>query len=182
VSENATNQGLTRRELLKKGAILGGALAWAAPTVQIIGMQPAMAAHVSDRCICVKFDGSDDNGNYWTSIGNTGENQGTCIPAIPSNCENFSPDSTFQAGNCDGSSDTFCIEKDGDTWYLFFPLYCSLTELYTKCGSSCEALIEDGLIVDPEKVSITVAPSGEANMATIYPCSSLSHFEFCFTC
>ncbi len=39
--------GLTRRELLRKGAALGGALAWSIPTVQTIRMAPAFAAATS---------------------------------------------------------------------------------------------------------------------------------------
>lgn len=42
--------GLTRREVLKKGALLGGALVWATPVVQAIGIQPAHAQEVSPGC------------------------------------------------------------------------------------------------------------------------------------
>ena len=41
-------EGLTRREALKRGAILGGvALAWTTPAVQIVGMSPAFATTTS---------------------------------------------------------------------------------------------------------------------------------------
>lgn len=36
-------QGITRREALKRGALLGGALVWATPAVQAIRMSPALA-------------------------------------------------------------------------------------------------------------------------------------------
>ena len=36
-------QGLTRRQILKRGAVFGGALVWAVPVVQTIGMTPALA-------------------------------------------------------------------------------------------------------------------------------------------
>lgn len=42
--------GITRREALRKGAILGGALAWATPVVQVVGMKPAFAQSVSPGC------------------------------------------------------------------------------------------------------------------------------------
>jgi len=45
--ENPEVQGLTRREMLRKGAVLGGALAWSIPTVQTFGMAPAFAAATS---------------------------------------------------------------------------------------------------------------------------------------
>lgn len=41
--ENTTPEGLSRRDLLRRGAALGGALAWATPVVQVIGMSPALA-------------------------------------------------------------------------------------------------------------------------------------------
>jgi hypothetical protein len=49
VSDHEINEdGLTRREALKKGAILGGvALAWTTPAVQIVGMSPALAQTTS---------------------------------------------------------------------------------------------------------------------------------------
>ena len=40
--------GLTRRQTLKRGALLGGALAWATPVVQVIGMKPAFATTPSE--------------------------------------------------------------------------------------------------------------------------------------
>jgi hypothetical protein len=39
--------GLTRREMLKRGAIFGGALVWATPVVQTVGMSRAYASHTS---------------------------------------------------------------------------------------------------------------------------------------
>lgn len=42
--------GLTRREALKKGALLGGALIWTTPAVQAIGILPAQAQEVSPVC------------------------------------------------------------------------------------------------------------------------------------
>jgi hypothetical protein len=42
--------GITRRQALKRGALLGGALAWATPVVQVIGMQPAFAQVPSPTC------------------------------------------------------------------------------------------------------------------------------------
>lgn len=49
MSDHEINEeGLTRREALKRGAILGGvALAWTTPAVQIVGMSPALAQSTS---------------------------------------------------------------------------------------------------------------------------------------
>lgn len=64
-------QGMTRREVLKKGALFGGTLMWVAPVVQAVGMSPAMAQVVSEGNPCclsvaitavtlVTGDGDDD--------------------------------------------------------------------------------------------------------------------------
>jgi hypothetical protein len=43
----STNQGITRRDILKKGAVLGGAVVWVTPIVQSVGMGRAFAQAVS---------------------------------------------------------------------------------------------------------------------------------------
>jgi hypothetical protein len=43
--------GITRREMLKRGAIFGGAVVWATPVVQTVGMRRALAQAPSDNCI-----------------------------------------------------------------------------------------------------------------------------------
>jgi hypothetical protein len=48
-------QGLTRREVLKKGAVLGGTVLWVAPMVQAIGMSPALAQTPSETSCCLKI-------------------------------------------------------------------------------------------------------------------------------
>lgn len=46
-----TNQGMTRRELLKRGAVVGGTVLWATPVVQTLGMARAYAETPSDNCV-----------------------------------------------------------------------------------------------------------------------------------
>jgi hypothetical protein len=50
-----TRQGLTRREVLKKGAMLGGTVLWVVPVVQAVGMSPAMAQVPSETSCCLNF-------------------------------------------------------------------------------------------------------------------------------
>jgi hypothetical protein len=182
VGENqSTTNGLTRRELLKRGAVLGGALAWATPAVQLIGMTPAMATHVSERCICAKFDGSNNTAE-WTGIGQFGT-EGTCLPGFPSpDCENFTEPASFFVGDClNRDADTFCIELFEGTWYLLFPEYCTVIEAWAKCGTGCCA-------VTPSRTD--TAPDGrniwEIDIEDLCTCDdaggSQSHFEFCFQC
>jgi hypothetical protein len=42
--------GLSRKEFLKRGAVLGGSLIWAAPAIQAIGMSAAFANETSPVC------------------------------------------------------------------------------------------------------------------------------------
>ncbi len=44
-------EGLSRREALKRGAVMGGALVWAVPVVQTVGMNAALAQEPSP-CTC----------------------------------------------------------------------------------------------------------------------------------
>ncbi len=44
------NPGISRREVLKRGAALGGSLIWAVPTIQTIGMSAASAQDASPTC------------------------------------------------------------------------------------------------------------------------------------
>ena len=65
--ETKSESGLTRRDVLKQGAALGGALVWGAPMVQVIGMRPALAQTPSPTCpnlFCVKAEWrGGENGN-----------------------------------------------------------------------------------------------------------------------
>lgn len=56
------NHRITRRELLKRGAIVGGVTVWATPVVQVVGMGKAYAKDVSPGCTryCLKWE-VDDN-------------------------------------------------------------------------------------------------------------------------
>lgn len=49
---------ITRRDALKRGAVIGGALVWATPVVQAVGMGRAFARETSPGCIryCLKWE------------------------------------------------------------------------------------------------------------------------------
>lgn len=54
---------ITRRELLKRGALAGGAVLWVTPVVQVVGMGRAYAKDVSPNCsrYCLRWDvGAND--------------------------------------------------------------------------------------------------------------------------
>ncbi len=83
-----THDGVTRREALKKGARLGGALVWAIPVVQTVGMSSAMAQTVSEGNCCLELrisaaevgDGNDIE--VTASVRNCGTLDITAIAAV----------------------------------------------------------------------------------------------------
>ena len=101
MSDTTSNpeSGLTRRELLKKGAVLGGALVWAAPVVQVIGMRPAMAQAVSSVCpnlYCLKAEVSGGSlGSFGPLGGGQGQGKGNCLKS-PEDCDPNVPESILK--------------------------------------------------------------------------------------
>jgi hypothetical protein len=168
-----TSQGLTRRELLKRGAALGGALAWATPAVQLIGMTPALASHVSGLCVCAKFEGCNDDGQ-WVDLGN--ENPGNCLRSSDhGDCDRqFDPDESFtvvdNAGEC--GPDQFCIQFNGSTVTIYFPEYCRLIAVAEKVGGGA----------DPENCNFILSDANQLSPFMFEIESDCSHLEFCFDC
>ncbi len=61
-SSDDTRSGVTRREAIKKGAIVGGTVMWVAPLVQTVGISPASAEGVSPppgECVCTGTNSFD---------------------------------------------------------------------------------------------------------------------------
>lgn len=87
-----SHHGLTRRQLLKRGAALGGAVAWATPVVQVVGMRAAGAQETSDPCAtyCIKLvtadayrgDGQWDEG-AWVAFKTPANNCLVCPDGVP---------------------------------------------------------------------------------------------------
>lgn len=50
MDEASEKHGFTRRELIKKGALVGGTVLWVTPVIQTVGMQRALAQEPSDTC------------------------------------------------------------------------------------------------------------------------------------
>jgi hypothetical protein len=119
-------EGLTRREVLKKGALLGGALAWGTPVVQVIGMRPALAQTTSPDCpnlYCLKAEVSGGSlGPFGPLGGGQGKGKGNCL-GTPDNCDHDVPQSILDYLNSNVSGDP----ETGFTVKL--PPGCRLAEL-----------------------------------------------------
>lgn len=78
-----STNGLTRRDVLKRGLVFTGALVWSTPAIQSVGMSRALAQETSGcRIYCVKFEFSGiDLKGEWVPLGsNTEGNVLTCPP------------------------------------------------------------------------------------------------------
>lgn len=115
-----TSRGISRRELLKRGAIVGGVTVWMTPVVQTVGMGAAYAQDVSPGCsrFCLKWE-IDDNEptgaltcagggsipiwtNRWEELGrNNASNRGKILrcPSDGINDGNAARDLTERPGN-----------------------------------------------------------------------------------
>jgi len=77
---DAATRGLTRREALKRGAVVAGAL-WAVPVVQAVGIRPAYATQPSPGCrrYCLKWEPHGPSGGP-TCPPDPGEDDDFLIP------------------------------------------------------------------------------------------------------
>lgn len=176
MSDNAsTTQGLTRRELLKRGAALGGALAWATPAVQLVGMQRAMAAHVSEVCFCVKNDPPGST-TFITLTGSSGE----CLDPAEESCTDPVP-------SLDGE---FTVTNNNDgTYTIKYPINCSIAAVSIKCGGGAPGTEGCDHIacfcqfdVTPDDDDGTFNYFDVADSQCKDDQTSISHIEICFQC
>ena len=178
MTENVpATQGLTRRELLKRGALIGGALAWATPAVQLIGMQPALASHVSEICFCVKDESIPIGSGDLVPLGGS---QGECIDSSPDDVNCTDPPPLLDS--------EFTVTNNGDGSYTIkYPENCDLVAVSVKCGGGSPGMDCDSDICH---CIVDVTPdstSGGSNFFTVSDgdCrneTSVSHIEMCFRC
>lgn len=165
---------ITRRQALRRGAALGGALLWTAPTVQTLGMGRAMAASPSGVCIlyCVKYD----VGSGWTEVGN---GQGNCLVCPSVAVDGLPPD----IGQASVSGDAETVLN------VTLPPGCSVFDstatgtpdelagpsgVWVKCGSSRHGQACHFQSVDPGATAFSVSPCANGK--------GISHFELVIEC
>lgn len=164
--------GLSRREVLKRGAALGGSLIWAAPTVQAIGMSPAFAQDASPRCnvyYAVKIDPTAEGGceDIYAQRGGPGK----CLDVVgTASGAGF----TVSPGGCGRIAG---MNTAGDDWTVTLAAGCQLWDdavgIKTGGGSAC--LGSPTWDYDAATRTITFFTPGG-------PGSGISHVEFIFCC
>lgn len=187
-----TAGGLTRREALKRGAIVAGSL-WAVPVVQAVGMRPAYAQTTSaawTNCVayCIKWEtdvndvvgvasgcgfGADTWSNNWTSLGGGSGNRLTC----PEGAADALPPKALldQIQVIGDPNEGFCVQLPS-TCRLYgqdpSPDEFSPHGAAAKCGRDGETLV-DGTGSDfGDLVEIAVCGNGK----------SISHIELIIQC
>jgi len=120
-----SQKGLTRREALKRGAIVAGTL-WAVPVVQAVGIQPAYAKQPSPGCrrYCLKWEPGGPSGGP-TCPPDPGEGEDFLIPwtgawselgGKPDKGDLGAPASEQPKAKDDATSDTFPQDSvDGES-------------------------------------------------------------------
>lgn len=137
-----SREGLSRRELLRRGALAGGVLAWAAPTVQTLGMRPALAAATSYGISYVGFVlqcGGDTFLVKWEVEGESGAwDAGGSLPCDGSS--KVSPPYEITASGFPAGLPSPTQTPAGDDkvkWTFNFTNGCTVMWAVNKCGSTC---------------------------------------------
>lgn len=167
--------GLTRRDLIRKGVLLGGTTLWVTPVVHAVGMTPALAQAASPGCntwYAVKIERIDDNGGWacFDISGQTDPNSpGQCLdvddvgnPVVTGGCGHLAkvnvPD--------EGASDP--------TWTVQLDEGCQFTGVcYVKLGQGNGVSCVAGCSWDPATQTISFSSTTGAD---------ISHVEFSFCC
>ena len=149
-----SNQGITRRDLLKKGAALGGAVVWVTPIVQSVGMGRAFAqtpspctpgiSYIAMNVKCDRtpdekcFDAPDPDNLYFIKWEATNGFEGDWEPdpdSVPG-C-GFTPDGTKAKGDCLGFE--VKVDPSGFATVTYTgPDGCTVLSVAVKGGQICD--------------------------------------------
>jgi hypothetical protein len=135
-------QGISRRDLLKRGAALGGAVVWATPVVQTLGMGRAFAQTASPvggkdiSYIGINVEGCEVNGAPFFVKWEDGAGWEDSPGAAPS-CE----DKENLPSGVPGDGKGFDIQSDSiascrDLWVPSEYSECTVT-VWVKAGTTC---------------------------------------------
>lgn len=167
---------VSRRDFLKRGAALGGAVVWATPMVQMVGMRPALAQVASPACLvwyAVKIDPTENpTPPHCVDIHDqeSPNLRGQCLDV-----DEIGTPTSPQEGGCNHivSSTT---PSDGP-WTVTLDSGCQFVAASDRCfvksGAQAGFCIEGQCSWDFETRTLTF-PQPTAN--------SISHIEFAFCC
>lgn len=175
MEQSEDHGGLTRRDMIKKGALLGGTLMWTTPAIQAVGMRPALAQTPSPTCnvwYAVKIERVGELGDWecFDIFDQTNPNgTGTCLDVEDAPL-------TVSAGGC-GHITVEHVAPEGaadKTWVVRLDPDCQ-----SAAGAQCAiktgqaSCVVGGCQWDPIERTLTFeSPNGQ----------DISHVEFTFCC
>ncbi len=169
--------GLTRREMLKRGAIFGGAVIWATPVVQTVGMNRALAQEASPACtvwyaikINIEGTGFECESIHGQTSTDGGFGTGKCLDVQEAEADGGFTTVDF-GGDCPVDTSLIDVSPDGKTWVVTLPETCEFEGSFAiKVGEGC---LSSGASYDATNREITF---------TVTTQTSISHVEFIICC
>lgn len=146
-----TRSGISRREALQKGAMVGGTVLWVTPLVQSVGMSPAAAQTTSSagqdlRGISfIEFRFTCDGGTFFAKV-DTIESETDFVCDHPSpRSETCGVDKTGARDGCGMFTLSDLVFDDGELVGLRVNLTCADAEFIagqSQCGQNCASAVE----------------------------------------
>ena len=155
---------VSRREILKRGAFVGGAVLWVTPVVQAVGMGRAYAKDVSTGCYryCIKWDAGGSNlppdvnppltctdnganaypvwGNVWTELGKPPPEKANALTCVDTGGANDLASAEFITAKRTGRKFVVYGDQTNGFWVAFPPdiklAYLADVNLYSV-GAKC---------------------------------------------
>jgi hypothetical protein len=145
-SRQSEPRSISRRDAIKKGALVGGALVWATPVVQTIGMKAPLAQETSPLDPDISYIGMavvcDDGTSVTTGyiIKFEGCTDGDCFDPDPGNfpvCDGFPPEPAGVPADGDGLGFTATGPREDGSVLITVPDGCEVTSSVIKGGQCC---------------------------------------------
>lgn len=163
--------GISRREALKRGLRLTGAVLWATPVVQAIGMRPAFAQTVSPTDPCLEEECFRAKANFagGAFVFESSPGFGT------NDCEDCGGDSGIDGSNffTVTINETNDDDEPIEVTVTLTSDDCRITALSAK-GGGRNGYCAVGMVSTDGQSATVARPAGEQN--------AISHVEICFCC
>jgi hypothetical protein len=173
---------VSRRDFLKRGAALGGAMIWATPVIQIVGMRPALASHTSPpicdvvKAVKIEILESEESPCGGARRAATGIADEYCCEDIagepPTDGDCRPATYVAESGGCDHIASVHFADEFN--WEITFTDDCFYLDgmIALKAGAGCGTPLAE---YDPATRTLTITKQGETAPA-------ISHVEFQFCC
>ncbi len=146
------NQGITRRDLLKKGAVLGGAVVWVTPIVQSVGMGRAFAqttspcmppiSYIAMNVSCPDVDGGGGQVEYFIKWEGDEFLDFEIDPGSVPGCGDFLMNALHVYGGIGNGGLGFDVDPQPDgTHIITVGPGCSVQLVAVKGGQQCDVFM-----------------------------------------